>query len=788
MKIDLPKIVLEIRGDPMSSKAFQRCALTSVAASALLLAATAASAQQTTTSAAPAGGPEVASEVLVTARQRSEQLQHVPAQVTAFTAATIEAKGISMPRDFIQAVPNVTLIEVQNAGTSFVIIRGISQARNSEPSVAVVVDGVPETQPAQFNQELFDIQQIEVLKGPQGALYGRNAIGGAILINTKAPTDHWEGRGTIGYESGPGGKAQAVISGPLSDVLGFRGGVSYTNTSGHIENTFLHSKADPVSDLNGRMKFLFKPNDKFTADLRLSADRLWTQAFYYNIVYYNFGFLTGPQYNGLTTVPNVNNTSLPVTVNNPGKDNRAIYDVSLKMDYNTDAGTISSISGYNLTKEILTGDAYNFLPAATSILTEPFPNGFGAGFDQNQSQFLRVRTLTQEFRFTSPSDNRFRWIAGVQGFATQRFISTGNEWDTGQGVVPTFYSPTTPAPAFPLFTANPNPQATFLSDSQSNFAWAGYLDTSFSITPQLELSANIRYDNDHRKNTTLTPQAFLTAAAIPATTGLLREHTWHAWQPQFILRYEPINNFSVYASYSRGFRSGGFNQTGVATAATAAGFVGVGDLFKAERAETFEAGFKSRFMGNRVTFNASAYTTKSNNGYFFVFLASNSTQNLGNIPEVRYTGFDVDATARVSDEVQLNAGFGLTDSSVKKYYAAFPFRLGEKAPTVSDYTFNLGVQYRPRINDKMHGLVRLDYNRIGPTSFWEADTDVNHGVVRRNPVDLLDARAGVEGSNWSLIFWAKNLSNTIYNTEYSPGGFVFKAEPRRWGVDITRRF
>ena len=752
--------------------------LAATAMSAAVLGGSQAFAQQ---AAAPASTQ--VGEVVVTARQRSETLQKVPAQVTAFTAATLEAKGVEMPRDFIQAVPNVTLIETQNAGTSFVVIRGISQARNSEPSVSVVVDGVPETQPAQFNQELFDIQQIEVVKGPQGALYGRNAIGGAILITTKQPSDHWEGRVTAGYESGPGGKGQGVVSGPISDTLGFRAALSYTNTSGHIENTFLHAKADPVSDLSGRMKFLFKPNDKFTAALSLSADRLWTQAFYYNIVYYNLPFLPFPPYSVLTT-PDVNNTSLPVEVNNPGKDNRAIYDASLKMDYQTDFATFSSISGYNLTKEILTGDAFDFLPPAGSLLA------LFTGFDQNQSQFLRVRTLTQEFRLTSPSDRRFRWIAGAQMFGTQRFISTGNEWDTGQGVAATFYNPTTPVPTFPSAGGPPNPQATFLSDGQSNFAWAGYLDTSTSITDQLELSLNVRYDSDHRKNTTLTPQPYLDASAIPAATGLVREHTFSAWQPQAILRYEPISNLSLYASYGRGFRSGGFNQTGVATAAAAAGFVGVGDLFKAETADTFEAGFKSRFMDGRASLNASVYTTLSKNGYFFVFLASNSTQNLGNIPEVRYTGFDADATLRLTDDITANAGFGYTDSSVKKYYPGLNFRLGQQAPLVSKYTFNLGVQYRPRISDKLNALIRVDYNRIGDTYFWEADT-VPAGTPTftvRKPVDLVDLRAGIEGKDWSLIFWAKNLNNHIYNAEYSPGGFVFKAQPRRWGVDLTKKF
>ena len=131
--------------------------------------------------------------VVVTARKRDESFQDVPVTVNVFTEATIASAGIQKPGDFIALVPNMTLVETQNAGNAFVVVRGISQARNSEPSVAVLVDGVLETNPAEFNQELFDIQQIEVLKGPQGALYGRNAIGGAIIIRTKDPSGEFEG-------------------------------------------------------------------------------------------------------------------------------------------------------------------------------------------------------------------------------------------------------------------------------------------------------------------------------------------------------------------------------------------------------------------------------------------------------------------------------------------------------------------------------------------------------------------------------------------------------------------
>jgi iron complex outermembrane receptor protein len=169
-------------------------------------------------------------EIVVTARKRDESSLDVPVAINVFTAADIEAAGIERPQDFIDLTPNMSLVQTQNQGTSFVTVRGISQARNSEPSVAVLIDGVLMANPSQFNQELVDIESIQVLKGPQGALYGRNAIGGAIIINTKEPTDTFESQLTLGYDSGPGYKARASFSGPLTSILKYRATVSYLDT------------------------------------------------------------------------------------------------------------------------------------------------------------------------------------------------------------------------------------------------------------------------------------------------------------------------------------------------------------------------------------------------------------------------------------------------------------------------------------------------------------------------------------------------------------------------------
>lgn len=721
-----------------------------VSALALLTVGTAANAQASGQS--PQSSATTIQEITVTARRREESLQDVPASMTVLSAQTLERAGVEKAADFVGMTSNVTLVETQNAGNAFIVIRGISQARNSEPSVAVIVDGVQQVNPAQFNQELFDIEQIEVLKGPQGALYGRNAIGGAIVIRTKKPTDEFQAQIKAGLESGPGYKIQGSISGPVgqSETLKFRIAGSHVDNDGYIRNTYLDQKADPYKDTSLRGVLLWEPNEAFSADLRASVAKLKTRGFYFNIV------------------SDVNDTSLPVRVNNPGIDNRDMYGASLKLNYQTDAGTLTSVSSYDSLKEIVTGDAFNFLPIQQSLFFNLL------GFDMNQSQYVNVDAYSQELRFASPVDRKIRWLAGAYAIATKRYISTGNMVDTGAGVFPVYRTPST----------NPlNPQATFLADSQSNVAWAVFGDVTTDLTSKVELDVSLRYDKDRRRQTTLTPTRFLpNVPGFPAgATGEVRRNVWDELQPKVTLRYEPTEALSLYTGYSKGFRSGGFNQTGVGGVAFSNGIVGVSDLFEAEVAQTFEVGAKTTLLDKRLTLNASAYTTKSKNSYFFVFLAANSTQNLGNVPEVRLNGFELDVTARPISGLDINLGLGYTDSEIK----AFPNRayIGNEAPLVSRYTLNLTGQYRRPIgNTGLDGLARVEYRRIGKTWF-----DVENSTVRK-PIDLVDARLGVEAQTWSLTAWAQNLADTRYNAEFSPGGFVFKAKPRRYGVEFTKRF
>jgi iron complex outermembrane receptor protein len=341
----------------------------------------------------------------------------------------------------------------------------------------------------------------------------------------------------------------------------------------------------------------------------------------------------------------------------------------------------------------------------------------------------------------------------------------------------------TPLPIF-------NPQFTFLADHQHNNAWAAFADVSYDLTSRLEGDVSLRYDRDNRENRTDTPAQFIPAPlAGVAFTGQIRSKSWDDLQPKVTLRYRPTDMWTIYGGYSRGFRSGGFNQTGVG----AAGIPGINDLFDQETADTFEVGVKGQFLERRVNSSLSLYHTRAKGSYFFVFDPNTSTQNLGNLGRVDYQGLEFEVSARAAEGLDVYFRLGTTHSKIKESTRAAT-DVGNQAPLVSKYTGNIGVQYRHALTSGgLQGVIRADYERIGPT-YWYPDN-----FTVRDPVDLVNLRLGIEHDNWSLTAWAKNLTNEKYNAEWSPGpqffpnpgesnNFVFKALPRVWGVDFVYRF
>ena len=699
---------------------------------------------------------DVIEEIVVTARLRSESLMDVPVTVNAFSRQDMEDAGIRRPADYVSLVPNATLVEAQNAGTTFLTIRGITQVRNNEPPVAVSVDGMLQTSPNQFNQALLDLQRIEVLKGPQGALYGRNAIGGAINITTRGPSDQLEGRVRVGAGNGEHWEGQVAIAGPLvEDVAYFRINGTWLDRKGYLDNEFLGGKVDPVEDRSAQLRVDWLVSEALTADLRLyfsntrggSLNYNW-QAFDYELDAFTFA------------AGDANNTDLTYEQNNRGDNDRDILEVALKLDYETPWGTLTSITAINRLEEWYGSDQ---APYSESLTQYPF--GPGIPFDGIAQQYWDVEAVSQEVRITSRDDQPLRWLFGAYYVGTDRFISTPVVDDAGVGIVRIERRPT---------VAGQPVTFSFLADDNDNAAFALFGQLNYDLTEQLEASLALRYDEDERIQTT-----------SPFHTGgppnERRKETFDKLQPKATLRYRISQDFSIFGSYSEGFRSGQFNQSGTAAAASAAGIGGVFDVVGQEETRAFELGVKGRFMDGLASFNLALFRTEVDGQQYFLFFAPTSSQVLAGIDEVELFGGEIEFEAALADGLDVYAAYGFTDSEIKDY-AVNPALVGNKAPYVPRDTVNLGFQYRAPVTAGIQVLLRGDYERRG-RQYWDPDNS-----SARKAVNLINARAGVEGERWSLTAWSKNLGDEKYLAEYVLGGFVHLAPPRSYGIEFAYNF
>ena len=737
-------------------------------------------------------------EVVVTARKRSETLFESPISVRAFTESEIRATGIQTPQDFVDLTPNVTLVQTQSTGNSFLNIRGISSARNSELAAAVIIDGVLLSNPTQLNQQFYDIQQIEVLRGPQGALYGRNAIGGAITISTKEPGDEHEGEIRVGAESAPGYSVKGFVGGPLNDdgTLKYRIAGSYMDNDGYLDNVYLGEEADPYKDTSLRARLDWDISQTLTTDFRVSYSKLESQAFYFVLD------------------ADADDTDKPIQNNNPGNNEREFVSASFKFDWDLGFATLTGISSYDDISEVSSGDNVFFLPPEdpenywnydfffgclrdgqsnpACAFLGPFPGTQDPYIDLSQNQYLEVESFSQEIRLTSNNTEGLRWSVGAYAIATERYISTGGQIDRGLGVfdVKKIFRPSIFTDGYSDGVVNdPSPQLGVLADEQDNFAWAVFGQLSYDITDALELAFSLRYDEDERENTTLTEAEYNVPFNAAVIYGDVRKETWDAMQPKLTLRWRPSDSWMLYADASRGFRSGGYNQSGVGTAVP---YPGIEDVFDEQIAETYEVGAKGELNDGKLRLSAALYHTTLEGAYFFYYDAGTNTQNLGSLTEVEYRGGELELTALLGDYFTLNAGIGLTDSEITEVptdsSGLSQAWLGNQAPLVSEVTANVGLQFDMPIGANLNLFARADYQYLGET-WWEPDN-----YSSRSPVSLIDARLGIVAEdNWGVTVWVRNATDKEYNTEFSPNAnrslnFLWKAQPVRYGIELTKWF
>jgi iron complex outermembrane receptor protein len=797
----------------------------------------------------PAHAQAVLEEIVVTALRRAESLQDAPATVTAFDANVIEEAGIRTMRDYVSLTSNMTLMETQNNAFAFVNIRGLAQIRNVDPTVAVVVDGVLSTTSLAFSQDLYDIQQIEVLKGPQGALYGRNATGGAINITTVQPTNEPEGYLRGGLGNGSNATLSGVASGPLvDDTLLGRVVVGYKDADGWRDNVATGDKVDPYENLTVAGKLLWNLSSSVDMDLRLTySDTESTGSqFVSNAPNFVSGFPGNAQYPGNGSAPLVpglpasiqtligdpNNTSIKHQGNEPGVDDRETVVLSAKLDWETDAGTLTSLTSYDELDHVTAAEHFAYYPFVevqgtpgagshpAGVVVPPAAaalDDYGTGQNLTFGQNRFHDAVSQELRFASPDDGRLRWIVGTYYVQTDLdvMISINNDFGTGfveqttnpniGGINPTvtwsqrFLAPLIPIIGFPAASAlNPNTNPNALAynfDSNHNTAYSLFGQVNYDLSDDLELSVALRYDRDERELTIKALDQYL--PVFPFTSGRegdVREREFDSVQPKVTLAWQPRDNWTVYGVYAEGFRSGGFNLSGVAAgvATLAAAGVpglpqGVGDSFEQEDTQGFEFGFKSTLLDGELRFDSALFYTEVDNGFTFVFVAPFTAQTTRNIKAAEITGAEASLSWLTTERLQLDLGLGLLDSEITEssWIGAGGISIvGKKMPQNPESSLNVGLSYHREMSNDRQWFARLDFARLGEM-FWEPEN-----FIARDPLELVDLRGGIRGgSGWEVVGWINNATDEDWISEESnPNGIVYYGKPRQYGVEVTYRF
>lgn len=704
-----------------------------------------------------AGNLNTLEEVIVTARRRDESIQDAPYSVTAFTDQTIRDTGIDRAEDFIALTSNVTLATSQGIGTSFLSIRGLTQVRNGEAPVATVIDGVLQFSGIQFRQELFDVESIEVVKGPQGAIYGRNATGGAIIINTKRPTDDARGYFQLGAGDGSELSFEGSYGGALSDNLYGQISGKYIDRDGYLDNITRGEEADPFEDVTVRGRLIWDVSDTLEVDLRASAQEHDGRAIGFQFQGVNIApdGITASGF-GTDTGPFDANNVLPIRDNNPDTGDRSMQDFSARITWDAGPGTLTSTTSYTNVEEFGSSDQFPYTNARSA------PEVFG--FDGTQTGYFDLSAFSQEIRWSSPDDQRLRWEVGAYYLDWERFVSLSTGVDTGAGIIRLERAP----------TMDPsNPSTSFLADDNSNTATAVFGQLNYDITDQLELSLAARYDEEDRVQD-VSPLQF--PAGVP---GARNSETFDKFQPKITLRYQPDDTSNWYFTWGEGFRSGQFNQNGISAVAAGAGLVGVSDVADQEESESFEIGYKGLFLDDRLRLSAAAFSTDVEGQQFFSFIGAISAQILTNIDEVSLTGGELDLVMRATDNLDVYASFGYTDSEIDAYVVD-PTAVGNRAPYIAKTTTNVGFQYEYPWNVGNTSIfTRVDYERRGE-QFW----DVNN-TTSRDALNFVNLRFGVRDleDRWQVIATVDNATDEIYNSEWVAGGFSAQAPGRIWKVE-----
>jgi iron complex outermembrane receptor protein len=795
---------------------------------------------------AASGAAPTEGEIVVTGLKRSTALVDTPVSVAVYDAIKLQAAGITQPTDFLTQTSNVNFTLGVNPGDLLISMRGQSTVRNAEPTVAMIIDGAAVGLPAEFNAAMFDVEQVEVFKGPQGAYYGRNASAGAIVITTKKPTEEFSGSAFFSYGRNNSYNAQASVSGALTKdgALRARLSGSFKGTDGSYTNVVTGEKSQRYAEQSGRLRMTYDNGGPLTLDARVTGIFGQGGSHYYSA---KIQAVPGLSPNG-TVVGGVpvndisanSNLAVPYVTDVPGRYRRKVISATVKADYDLGGAVITSITNYSWGHEDFTGKNYPYFSVSDGSTNY---GGWGAIFgDKTQGSRLQNKQFGQELRITSTGKHFLEWQAGFQ---YTQFVRQLSLFNTLNGAVPSSLTGTAlygyngysmvngvmtrtligggvPAP-YPLGIyglGTPYPTTNYQDDQHHAWNYAPYANVKMNFTDRLSLQLAARYDIEKRRTGSIGPAytnpftglsynpCIVITGQTEAQCNEGNSKTFRQLQPKVTLSYSLNGKGSVYASWGRSFKSGGFNPIGTREQ-TVQGFTAQNivlgmspadaraaaeksvitqDYYNKEVSTTYEVGFKAELFNRRLYVNGAAFWTDIRNGQLYVFDPIVYVQSIQSIDKERVKGFEVDANFKVTGGLSVFGSYGLIDAKIRELIAS-PSAVGNRPPYVSHDTLSLGAQLNQPITEDKSVLARVEYNRTGAT-FYSINNDPNY---ERTPYAVVNARLGLSTERWDASLWGRNIFNKRYVNEIAPitagvSTAYSLAELATYGVEMRVRF
>jgi iron complex outermembrane recepter protein len=735
-------------------------------------------------------------EVIVTAEKRSETVQTTPISITAITGQDLMDRGITDITQIVSSVPGVSM-RYSGPGQTELSMRGMTSSGGNSSTVGFYLEDTPLTAPASaqngkvvIDPNLYDLNRIEVLRGPQGTLYGSGSMGGTIKLVPNAPnTQAFDASAQVILSDTDGGGfnngENAMLNVPLvGDNLAVRVVGSYEHLSGWIDRVVIEEPdfPSPVGKTRGDVAAAPVAADyKGVNDQKLESFRvavLWkpterlsiTPSFLYQKI----------TMGGLSLIdsdPGTNTNYQPFDNPEPFSDRIDIG--SLNIQYHFDAFDITSTTSYWTRDEDLRQDGSEEI---AEVLGLPYYSSQG-GAGQNYPTSLeddKSWQASEELRLTSAGDTAFKWLIG---YFYQDFES---DWDL-------FVD--TPYTAVPGTVPNAFTQYQPTKIIQNSF----FGEISYRFMPTLTGTAGLRrYDYNGSVNTAVS--GWLSSSGGNTVDYYSTGERNQGVTPKFNLSYEPDKDLLVYAQAAEGFRPGGGNQPIPVTGALGSGpngclanlqAIGLNSAplgFDPDKVWSYELGEKFRTADSRLTLNSAVYFENWEHIQQNIPLACGFPFT-GNAGDAHIYGGEVEVDALLAQGLlfAVNTGYAHARYTINPVPAT---TIDERVQNVPDWTAAAYLSYQHPINDTLHFVGRVDYSYVGS----RIDTTAQANYLPS--YDLTNIRAGVEGGRWNAMLFVNNVFNKVALLSNSPAINVnvpsfnrtAVAQPLTFGIDVSYHF